>query len=79
MISKGYICHLVRVRDMEAESPTLQSVPVVNEFVDVFPEDLPGLPPEREVDFGIDLPPDTQPISIPPYRMAPAELRELKE
>ncbi|MCF6774917.1 hypothetical protein L3H44_11035, partial [Corynebacterium sp. MC-12] len=79
MISKGYICHLVRVRDMEAESPTLQSVPVVNEFVDVFPEELPGLPPEREVDFGIDLLPDTQPISIPPYRMAPAELRELKE
>ena len=38
MISKGYISHLVRVRDVEAESPTLQSVPVVNEFVDVFPE-----------------------------------------
>ena len=53
--------------------------PVVNEFPDVFPEDLPGLPPEREVEFGIDMIPDTQPISIPPYRMAPAELRELKE
>ena len=52
---------------------------MVNEFVDVFPEELPGLPPEQEVDFGIDLLPDTQPISIPPYRMAPAELRELKE
>ena len=46
MISKGYICHLVRVRNIEVESPTLQSVPVVNEFVDVFPEELPGLPPE---------------------------------
>ena len=65
MISKGYICHLVRVRD--------------NEFIDVFPEELPGLPPEREIDFGIDLLPGTEPISIPPYRMAPAELRELKE
>jgi len=43
----------------------------VNAFIDVFPEELPGLPPEREVDFGIDLLPDTQPISIPPYRMAP--------
>ena len=79
MVSKGYICHLVRVRDTEAEAPTLQLVPVVNEFVDVFPEELPGLPPEREIDFGIDLLPGTQPISIPPYRMAPTELSELKE
>ncbi|XP_049392405.1 uncharacterized protein LOC125856809 [Solanum stenotomum] len=61
------------------DPPTLQSVPVVNEFPDVFPEDLPGLPPEREVEFGSDIIPDTQPISIPPYRMALAELRELKE
>ncbi|WMV43384.1 hypothetical protein MTR67_036769 [Solanum verrucosum] len=52
---------------------------VVNEFPEVFPEDLPGVPPEREINFGIDLLPDTQPISIPPYRMAPAELKELKE
>ncbi len=51
----------------------------MNEFIDVFPEELPGLPPEREIDFGIDLLPGTEPISIPPYRMAPAELRELKE
>ncbi|KAH0681196.1 hypothetical protein KY284_022281 [Solanum tuberosum] len=79
MMSKGYICHLVRVRNLDAEPPTLQSIPVVNEFPDVFPEDLSGLPPEREVKFGIDVIPDTQPISIPPYRMAPAELRELKE
>ncbi|WMV57559.1 hypothetical protein MTR67_050944, partial [Solanum verrucosum] len=57
----------------------IESVPVVNEFLGVFPNDLPGVPPEREIDFGIDLLPDTQPISIPPYRMAPAELKELKE
>ena len=79
MMSKGYICHLVRVRNLDAEPPTLQSIPVVNEFPDVFPEDLSGLPLEREVKFGIDVIPDTQPISIPPYRMASAELRELKE
>uniref|UniRef100_A0A1U7YRA6 Uncharacterized protein LOC104247112 n=2 Tax=Nicotiana sylvestris TaxID=4096 RepID=A0A1U7YRA6_NICSY len=78
MISKGYIYHLVRVRDAEAKPPTLQSIPVVNEFPDVFPDELPGLPPEREIEFSIDVLPDTQPISIPPYRMAPAELRELK-
>ncbi|KAH0654401.1 hypothetical protein KY289_032079 [Solanum tuberosum] len=51
----------------------------VNEFPDVFLDDLPGIPPEREIDFGIDFLIDTQPISIPPYRMAPAELQELKE
>ncbi|XP_075096435.1 uncharacterized protein LOC142174524 [Nicotiana tabacum] len=63
---------------MEVKSPTLQSVPVVNEFPDVFPDELPGLPPEREIDFAIDVLPDTQPTSIPLYRMAPTELKELK-
>ena len=43
-----------------------------------FPDDIARLPPEREVEFTIDLIPRTEPISIPPYRMAPAELRELK-
>ena len=43
-----------------------------------FSDDIAGLPPEREVEFTIDLIPGTEPISIPPYRMAPAELRELK-
>ena len=43
-----------------------------------FPDDIAGLTPEREVEFTIDLIPRTEPISIPPYRMAPAELRELK-
>ena len=51
----------------------------MNEFLDVFSEDLPGIPPERKIEFGIDLLPDIQPISIPPYCMAPAELKELKE
>jgi len=47
--------------------------------MDVFPTDLLGVPPERDIDFVIDLEPGTKPISIPPYRMAPAELKELKE
>ena len=51
----------------------------MNEFSDVFPKELPGLPPEREIDFAIEVLSDTKPISIPPYRMAPAELKELKE
>nr|XP_009778615.1 PREDICTED: uncharacterized protein LOC104227933 [Nicotiana sylvestris] len=74
-IAKGCIYHLVHVRDIDKEPATLQSVPIVNEFPTVFPDELPGIPPEREINFAIDLLPDTQPISIPPYRMAPIDLR----
>nr|XP_009765345.1 PREDICTED: uncharacterized protein LOC104216908 [Nicotiana sylvestris] len=78
IISKGYTYHLVRVKDADAQIPTVQSVPIVNEFPEVFPEDLLGIPPDREIDFGIDLLPGIKSISILPYRMAPAELKELK-
>ena len=59
MISKGYLYHLVRVKDSSSETPTLESVPVVSEFPEMFPEALPGVPPEREIDLGIDLLPYT--------------------
>ena len=48
------------------------------EYVDVFPEELPGIPPHRDVDFGIELHPSTLPISMTPHRMAPVELQELR-
>ncbi|XP_070010166.1 uncharacterized protein [Nicotiana sylvestris] len=79
MIRKVCIYHLVRVADTALEVSVPESVPVVNEFLEVFPDELPGIPTDREIDFGIDVLPDTRPISIPPYRMAPTELRELKE
>ncbi|WMV29095.1 hypothetical protein MTR67_022480 [Solanum verrucosum] len=79
MISTGYVYHLFRVKDSNSETPTLESVPIVNEFPEVFPEDLPRVPPEREIKFRINLLLDTQPILISPYRMAPAELKKLKE
>ncbi|XP_070010935.1 uncharacterized protein [Nicotiana sylvestris] len=79
MITKWCIYHIVRVRDVDAEIPTLQSILVVKKYADVFPDELPGIPLEREIDFGIDLLLGTQPISIPPCEMAPAELKELKE
>ena len=56
----------------------MDEILVVMEFLDVFPDDIVELPPDREVEFTIDLIPGTEPISIPPYRMAPIELRELK-
>ena len=49
------------------------------EILDVFLDELPGLPPHREIEFCIDVISDTTPICMPPYRMAPAELKELKE
>ena len=51
---------------------------VVCEYVDVFPDELPGLPPQRVVDFGIELHPGTSPISMTPHRRAPVELQELR-
>ena len=51
---------------------------IVCEYVDVFPDELPGLPPQRVVDFGIELHPGTSPISMAPHRMAPVELQELR-
>jgi hypothetical protein len=62
----------------EAIIPEIQDIPVVCEFSDVFPEDLPGLPPERDVEFVIELKPNTAPISRRSYRMPPNELAELK-
>ncbi|XP_070032561.1 uncharacterized protein [Nicotiana tomentosiformis] len=79
MINKGCIYHLARVTNTDVGAPTLASVPVVNEFMEVFPNELPRIPRDREIDFGIDVMPGMQPIYIPPYRMAPAELKELKE
>ncbi|XP_070017330.1 uncharacterized protein [Nicotiana sylvestris] len=79
MIRKWCIYHLVHVTDTDAEAPNLESVPVVNEFSDFFPDELSSVLPDREIDFGIDVIPGMQPISIPPYKMAPTKLKELKE
>ncbi|XP_070010085.1 uncharacterized protein [Nicotiana sylvestris] len=79
MVGRGCLSYLAFARDVGAETPSIDSVPVVREFPDVFPTDLPAMPPDRDIDFGIDLVLDTQPISIPSYRMAPVELKQLKE
>jgi hypothetical protein len=57
----------------------LEDIPVVNEFMDVFPQELPGMPPDREIEFTIDLKPCIASISQAPYKMGPKELKELKE
>ena len=65
------------VFSMEAKS--LEEVLVVNEYPDVFPKELPGMPPDRDIEFVIDLVPGTSPITKRSYRMAASELAELKK
>ncbi|XP_027936277.1 uncharacterized protein LOC114191305 [Vigna unguiculata] len=72
-------CYLVFAMMNVEKEERITVIPVVREFEDVFPEEVPGLPPRREVEFSIDLVPGVGPVSIAPYRMAPAELVELKK
>jgi hypothetical protein len=60
------------------ESP-VERIPVVCDYPDVFLDELPGMPPDRDIEFAIELQPGTAPISKRPYRMPPAELAELKK
>ncbi|XP_016667565.1 uncharacterized protein [Gossypium hirsutum] len=77
-IRKGNEAYLTFVLNIKESNLKIESVPVVCEYLDVFLEELPGLPPIREVDFGINFTAGTVPISIAPYRMAPTKLKELK-
>jgi hypothetical protein len=56
----------------------LEDIYVVREFLDVFPDDLSGMPPERAIEFKIKLLSDTAPIAKVPYKMSPVEIKELK-
>ncbi|KAI3686594.1 hypothetical protein L1987_80274 [Smallanthus sonchifolius] len=76
-LRKGYTAILALVADKSTEEKKLEDIPIVLEFPEVFPEDLPGLPPHRQVEFQIDLTPGAAPIARAPYRLAPSELQEL--
>ncbi|XP_070054600.1 uncharacterized protein [Nicotiana tomentosiformis] len=79
MVEKGCDTYLAYVRNISVDTPTVESVLVVRDYPDIFLVDLSGMPPVRDINFGIDLLPGTQPISIPPYRMDPPDLKDLKE
>ncbi|XP_017636575.1 uncharacterized protein LOC108478616 [Gossypium arboreum] len=66
------------ILDTRETDSEIEKILVVRDFIDVFPKEFPCLPPEREVEFGIELIPGTTPIFIAPYQMAPTELKELK-
>ena len=78
MLRKGCQGYLAYVVETDKEGTLVDEIPIVREFLDVLPDDIAGLLPDREVEFTIDLILGTEPISIPSYRMAPIELRELK-
>ncbi|XP_074288763.1 uncharacterized protein LOC141613920 [Silene latifolia] len=78
-LRKGDQLILCQMWDRESENPRISDIPVVRDFEGVFPEEIPRLPPKRDVDFSIDLKPGAGPISKPPYRMGPKEMEELKK
>ncbi|XP_070022927.1 uncharacterized protein [Nicotiana sylvestris] len=79
MIEKGCLAYLAFMRDVITDTPTIKSLQIVRDFPDVFPADLLGMPPDRDTDFGIDLVSGTHHIFVTLYRIAPTELKELKE
>ncbi|GKA09547.1 putative reverse transcriptase domain-containing protein [Tanacetum coccineum] len=82
-LSKGCDVFLAHITTKEAkdksEGKRLEDVPIVRDFPEVFPEDLPGIPPARQVEFQIDLVPGVAPVARAPYRLAPSEMKELAE
>ncbi|GKF65146.1 hypothetical protein Tco_0191663 [Tanacetum coccineum] len=80
-IQKGCQVYLAQVTSKKVEDKSeekrLEDVLIVQEFLKVFPEDLPGLPPARQVEFQIDLVPSATPVARTPYRLVPAKMQEL--
>jgi hypothetical protein len=79
MIAKGSQGYLAYLLNKPKDQCTLEDIAVVKEYQDVFPAELTSLPPSREVEFTIDLVRGAALVSKTPYRMAPVELKELKE
>ena len=78
LLSQGctrYLAHVVNKR--VEEKLKIDDMPIVRDFLEEFPEDLPGLPPDREIEFEIDLVPGMKPMSKASYRTAPVELKGL--
>ncbi|GJY01399.1 putative reverse transcriptase domain-containing protein [Tanacetum coccineum] len=75
-----FLAHVtMKKAEDNSEEKRLEDVPIIWDFPDVFPEDLPGLPLTRQVEFQIDLIPGAAPVARAPYRLAPSEMKELSE
>nr|GFB58994.1 putative reverse transcriptase domain-containing protein [Tanacetum cinerariifolium] len=79
LLSHGCEGFLATIHDTTSDVPSIHEQPIVFEFPDVFPDELPRIPLVREVEFNIELIPGAEPISKAPYRLAPIELKELKD
>nr|GFC99869.1 putative reverse transcriptase domain, aspartic peptidase domain protein [Tanacetum cinerariifolium] len=79
LLSYGCEGFLATIHDTTSDVPSIHDQPIVSEFPGVFPDELPGIPLVREVEFSIELIPGAEPISKAPYRMALIELKELKD
>ncbi|GJR02278.1 putative reverse transcriptase domain-containing protein [Tanacetum coccineum] len=75
-VQKGYHLFLAHVTENKSKEKRMEDVPVIRDFPEVFPEELPGLPPLRQVEFRINLVPGAAPVARAPYRLAPSEMRE---
>ncbi|GJZ95892.1 putative reverse transcriptase domain-containing protein [Tanacetum coccineum] len=78
-IEKGCELFLAQVTEQESKEKRLEDVPVIQDFPEVFLEELPGLLPPRQVEFRIDLTPDAAPVAHAPYCLAPSEMKELSK
>ena len=78
LVKNGCTTYLVVVKDLNQLILGFENMPIVKEFIYVFIEELTQLPPNREIEFAIDLVLETKPVSIPLYQMAPIGLKELK-
>ena len=78
MVRKGCEACLAYVIDTKKAEPSLSDIPTICDYPDVFPEEFPRLPPQREIEYAIDVVQGATPASITPYRMALVELKELK-
>ncbi|GKD86534.1 putative reverse transcriptase domain-containing protein, partial [Tanacetum coccineum] len=75
-----FLAHVtIKETGVKSKEKQLQDVPIVKDFPEVFPEDLPGLPHTRQVEFHIDLVPGAAPVARAPYRLAPSEMKELAD
>nr|GFC76970.1 putative nucleotidyltransferase, ribonuclease H [Tanacetum cinerariifolium] len=79
LLSHGCEGFLATIHDTTSDVPSIHDQPIVSEFPDVFPDELPGIPPVCEVGFNIELISGAEPISKAPYHMAPIELKELRD
>ena len=75
MVRKGCEAYLAYVIDTKNAEPSLSDIPIVSDYPNVFPKEFPGLPPQREIEFAIDVVQGSTPASITLYRMAPVELK----